>query len=251
MKFLLQTTNKSLCINTETYQMIEFCNDPKLNAHSFHSYDIYDKTDNFHEEHKDYIPIGSLEFVENWLRQFHGVEKLNPIEVPNVLRKPEFLLRKYKICPKEELSRTGRHFFKYVESLRTGFAGVGELTDIETRFELKNGLYVQSEPLDIVSEFRVIVLDDKILDVRCYDGVPFVFPDSVAIQKMVLTYMTDPKRPKAYTLDVAVTSWGTAILEVHPFVSVGTYGHYSSDLPYLYQHGIDYYKNTNKKLCQE
>lgn len=249
MKFLLQMESDFKFFSTDVYQMQEFCYDKKLNAHLLHSC-IKLTEINFEPNHKEYIPVGSLEFVSKWLHRFHNVEHLNPIEVPEVLRKPEFLLRKYAICPKEELPHMGRFFFKCVESLKRGFAGVGELSDIETRFELKNGLYVISEPIEIASEFRVIVLNDNILDIRCYDGNPLIFPDSTSIKKMVLTYMNDTKRPKAYTLDVAVTPIGTAILEVHPFVSVGTYGHYSSDLPFLYWHGIEYYKTINKKLSR-
>ena len=48
-------------------------------------------------------------------------------------------------------------------------------------------------------------------------------------------------------MDIAVLKNGrTIILEVHPVVSVGTYGYSSSELLNMYKNGIEYYCKTTK-----
>ena len=46
------------------------------------------------------IPVGTIEFVEGYLKNIYKIEKMNPIEVPKVLRREEFLCRNYKIVDK-------------------------------------------------------------------------------------------------------------------------------------------------------
>ena len=64
--------------------------------------------------------------------------------------------------------------------------------------------------------------------------------------------MRDQDRPKAYTMDIAVIrDRGTAILEVHPWVSVGLYGYmFGGSLPYCYRDGFEYYIKTNKEISE-
>lgn len=49
---------------------------------------------------------------------------------------------------------------------------------------------------------------------------------------------------KSYTLDVAVTPRGTLLLEVHNFVSCGTYEFCEKELIYMYRDGIDFLLNN-------
>ncbi len=53
-------------------------------------------------------------------------------------------------------------------------------------------------------------------------------------------------------MDIAVIrDRGTAILEVHPWVSVGLYGYmFGSSLPYCYRDGFEYYINSNKEISE-
>ena len=46
--------------------------------------------------------------------------------------------------------------------------------------------------------------------------------------------------PLSYTLDIAVTPRGTILLEVHNFVSCGTYGYCEKNLLDMYRNGIEY-----------
>ena len=68
--------------------------------------------DDFDERYKDAIPIGSVRFIEQYLRIFKGIERDNAIEVPLVLRTDEFLKRKYSIVSRDDIPRQGYYFIK-------------------------------------------------------------------------------------------------------------------------------------------
>ena len=211
--------------------------------------DIHDK-----ENLEKVIPVGSLDFVQMILSKIHNVNRMNPIEVPDVLREDRFLKRKYSIVPKNQLPKKGYYFTKYVSKLKvfsyTGMIETLQYTDEGKEPFLKEGLYQVSEVVNILSEYRCFVQNDKLVSINYYDGDCTVFPDITEVKAMVGNYMRDPDRPKAYTLDIVVIRGrGTAILEVHPWVSVGLYGYiFGSCLPYCYRDGFEYYINSNKEI---
>lgn len=211
------------------------------------------------EKLKEAIPVGSLDFVGTYLKYVYGIDNMNPIEVPKVLCREDFLRRMYSIIPlKELLTKKGFFFTKYASALKyfshTGLveqlsAGYGEYNNF-----LKEGYYVFSEVVDIMAEYRVFVLNDEIKAIQFYDGDPLVMPSSEELkqlQKMVMMYQMDNTRPMAYSLDVAILrentakGRGLAILECHPFACLGLYGFYSSSLPYCYRNGLDWYIKHN------
>lgn len=200
------------------------------------------------------ISVGSLDFVQMILSRIHNVNCMNPIEVPDVLREDRFLKRKYSIVPKNKLPKEGYYFTKYVSKLKvfshTGMIETLQYTDEGKEPFLKEGLYQVSEVVEILSEYRCFVQNDKLFAINYYDGDCTVFPDVTEIKSMIGNYMRDPDRPKAYTIDIAVIrDRGTAILEVHPWVSVGLYGYmFGSSLPYCYRDGFEYYINVNKEI---
>ena len=208
------------------------------------------------------IPIGTIQFVEGYLKNIKGIEKMNPIEVPSILRKEEFLCRDYKILDKDELMNIhGRYFCKYASHLKS-FSHLGDIDQLKYVDEgkepfLKDGLYVVSEIKDILAEYRVYVVDDEIKGIQFYDGYPTIMPTPTEIaklQKMINIYMLDNDRPKAYTMDIAIIKSNNVekrdlmIVEVHPFACVGLYGMYGGFLPYAYKQGLDYYLNINKPI---
>lgn len=89
-----------------------------------------------------------------------------------------------------------------------------------------------STPIDnIISEWRVFVFNDAIVDAKNYRGDFFVCPDEETVSNMVKAYKNSPR---AYTLDVAVTNEGkTVVIECHRFFSCGTYG-FGSGRPDIY-----------------
>ena len=56
---------------------------------------VLKQKEDFPIEFKDAIPLGTIEFTENYFKIFYGIEKENPIEIPPILRTYEFLKQKY------------------------------------------------------------------------------------------------------------------------------------------------------------
>lgn len=202
----------------------------------------------------DIIPVGDLDFIKNFLLKVYNINNMNPIEVPLVLRKKEFLKRDYKILDKNDLPKNGYYFTKYVSKLKifshTGMIESLQYTNNNKNEFLKDGLYQVSEVVDIISEYRIFVHNDKIIGINYYDGNFTIMPNIEEINNMINEYKKDIDRPKAYTIDIAIIKdRGTAILEIHPFVSVGLYGYmFSESLLYCYRDGFEYYKKINKKI---
>lgn len=205
-----------------------------------------ERADSAEEFGADYIPIGDIPFVEGWLRKNYG-KSMEPIEVPECLRKEEFLKRMYYFVEKKDLPFQSRqkYFVKNVSGLKVFNSALYEGT-MPGWNALPDGQYLVSEWLNILSEFRIFVFHDEILSIQPYLGMPLMFPDAEKIKSMVKEYEKDPGRPKAYTMDVAVSKHKdgvihTVILEVHPFVSCGLYGFCSTEIPDMLEEGIHYY----------
>lgn len=244
MKFIIQT-NQGVVNTTEELNLI---NELKSGESKLvHSYILSDTSlrDDV-QDIADYIPVGSIGFLEDHLKKYHNVEKMTPIEVPKELRTYEFLRRKYFIINcLDELPDSGYWFIKKVDRLKE-FTSLGVPSIYKD--SLPEGKYTVSEFVDIVSEYRVMVSNTVIVGVQHYDGEPLIFPDVNVLQSMVKAYSESKERPLAYSLDVAVTEGGaTVVLEVHPFASLGTYGFSGERLMKMYAWGYEYYKKTNKR----
>lgn len=177
-----------------------------------------------------YIPVGSIKFVEEVLRLAHNIPHLTPIGIPaELLSHPEWLERKIVFADSIQEApkifsdlNTERLFIKSADHVKTDF------TDIYSR---KNTLptttdsVMFSEEIPIVSEWRAFVFRQSLADIRHYSGDPWLIPD-----KFTLLSMIDALGQKypAYTLDAAVisreNSFRTVVIEVHNFISCGTYG---------------------------
>lgn len=200
---------------------------------------------------KGIIPVGSIEFVKEYLR-IYGISELNPIEVPKALQTKEFLKRDYSIVSYKEIPKDGNYFIKDVSKLKQ-FSFSGNMDSLFQNYSDKlndSHLYQVSENVEIVSEYRCFIHNDKIVCINHYDGDPTIFPDISTLNKMICMYMFDKERPKAYSLDIAIIKdKGTAVIEVHPWVSVGLYSYlFGSDLPYCYADGLQYYLDYNKPI---
>ena len=80
------------------------------------------------------VPVGSIEFVEAYLRKMYGIEKMVPLLVPIQLDIPEYLGRKDAlVCSKSELrdkaSEWGAEevFLKSASQLKCDYTGVYDI----------------------------------------------------------------------------------------------------------------------------
>ena len=176
--------------------------------------------------HRDYVPVGSVEFVTEFLGHFYGLIP-KPINVPEELFGIEFTQR--KIFNGTEKDFKGRLFVKSNDKIKSI---TGILNETES-YDLPVGNYQFSDVISIESEWRVFVYQDKLVGLQNYSGDFTKFPDVHKIEEMIKAYKN---APIAYTLDVGVgksqyhKKYGfflgndTFIIEVHDFFSCGLYG---------------------------
>ena len=209
---------------------------------------------------KGLIPIGTIEFVTKYLANTEDFKTEVPIEIPKYLQTEEFLHRDYKIVTSDKVPRQGEFFLKDVSQLKCFGSLVDTLwLDIDRLFtpidenkfstELRldsNHLYQVSSKLDIKSEYRVYVINNKISNIINYNGDVTLFPDISIINKANLLIEYNEKWLKSYTIDIAVGYFGTALLEIHNFTSVGLYSTlWGANLVDAYIDGIHYLLNDN------
>lgn len=223
MKFLLQTINKKL-VHDFTFELTR--------CEEYHKWIEDPITLRYHEgvdfsqiKHPDfYVPVGSVEFVSNYLKTFYpeASKALVPLNVPEVLF-PFAGRNIVNVNNPEDWDKFSDYALVFAKSLDTikhpqnGFFGLPD-------FARCKGFQV-SEPIDLMSEWRVFVFQDSILDCRCYQGNHFAYPDPQVIKNMVSAYMLSGTAPKTYTLDIGVTIKGeTVVVECHRFFSCGLYG---------------------------
>lgn len=207
------------------------------------------------EDDKDkYVPIGTLQFVGEWLKQAYNIKNINPIEIPEILRTKEFLKRDYRIVSFDEIPRKGYYFLKDVSVLKT-FSYTGMMEELNFNLLDKTHLYQVSSILNVRSEYRVYVIDDNIEAIEQYDGMPldvcdvrYIIDRGLLIKAKSL-YELQKDHPKSYTIDLMVGDFGTAICEIHPFISVGLYTTlWGFNLLKAYRDGIDYVIQHNTQL---
>lgn len=211
-------------------------------------------------DNKGMIPVGTIEFVTKYLRNTENFDREIPVEIPKYLQTEEFLKREYNIVTWNKIPRTGKFFLKDVTKLKNfGEIVDAKYYDIDDIFSINNtdntdyslklsrdSYYQVSSILPIKSEYRVYVICNEIVAIANYNGDTLIFPDTKLLQKAVLLIQYNEKYLQSYTIDVAVGNFGTAILEIHNFTSVGLYTTlFGDNLATAYIDGIRYLLNDN------
>ena len=201
------------------------------------------------------IPVGSLDFVREFLRINYEIPNMYPIEIPKELRLPHLLNREYQLLDYRDVETlTGKKFLKYASELKV-FSYWDDIQTLVKNNYIKPGIYVVSELVDIAAEYRVFVHRDKIVGIQFYDGNPLELLSNEnlkRVQEMVLRYSRNNNRPMSYTLDVAILEDGNiSIIEIHPWCSVGLYGCSGGFLPDAYIDGFKWYVQHNTPLLAD
>lgn len=167
--------------------------------------------------HKDYVPIGSVEFVNEFLNHFYG-NKLRPINVPSELI--SFAGRSLYNGNADTIASlpNGKWFVKSNDNVKS-FSEVLTIDDNRV-WKIPRGDYQISSVVDIKSEWRAFVYDNELVGLSNYSGDFKIFPNVNTINKMIEAYES---APIAYTLDVGINSDCTFVIECHQFISVGLY----------------------------
>ena len=215
-KFLIQSEN-GIPLHDFGFQMIEACKYKNWYTNGKdYFYELAEHIWDF--DASDYIPIGSVEFVHDFLERYHNVFNVKPINIPEELFNFECLKRQVYYQYGTELNQTDHKLFVKSCDKVKGFAGVIKPNEIN----LTLGNYLVSEVIDIDSEWRAFVYNRELVGLQNYSGDFMMWPNTDSILRMIHLYNDCPP---AYTLDIGINrEVGTFLIEVHNFYSCGLYG---------------------------
>jgi len=171
----------------------------------------------FKSFHKNYVPVGSVEFVCAYLDVFYDI-------VPQQINVPEEL---FGFAGRVIFNDSEKNFEKNLNSYGKWFAKSNNKIKyfakvVDENTVLEAGNYQFSELIDIDSEWRCFVYNNKLVGLQNYSGDFTKFPNVNTINIMIYSYT--PNAPIAYTLDVLINSMGTYVMECHSMFSTGLYG---------------------------
>ena len=159
-----------------------------------------------------------------------GVEKMGE-SMPKTIDYPEslknFLGRKiWQSTLGEVRNSTNKVFIKPVEhKLFTGFVFDCSWPSRKRVVTIPDDTAVWvSECIEMDSEYRCIILYGEIIDVRRYKGDWSKVPDREVVENAVKCFEDSGEAPACYTLDFAVNSIGTMLVEANDGFSFGHYG---------------------------
>lgn len=184
----------------------------------------------------DVLPIGSVEFIREFMRVTSIPEPENisyPIEISHLLHR--------SVKMQQVGSILGRHFVKPVETkIFTGFIydcmqNPRELEPHDKeQFDVLMGLPAEtkvwvSEPVKFVSEWRYYIIDGRIIGKARYDpdgADDAPEPDAIILEIAIRSLTTIGGKPiGAYALDMGVLDSGeTALVECNDAWAIGLYG---------------------------
>jgi hypothetical protein len=212
-KFLIQTINKEITFDFSFHLIEAIKYNNWYQNEKIYDYILSDKI----EQHEEFIPVGSLEFVFEYINKYYNLNKENikPINIPHLLCKHEYLQREVFIANKNNIKISQEMFVKSNTKYKS-FADI--IKDTES---IPEDEYLISELIDIDSEWRGFVQNNKLVGLNNYSGDFKLFPNIQIIEQMINDYKDSPL---SYTIDIGVNNNGTFLIEVHPFVSCGLYG---------------------------
>lgn len=207
MKFLIE----KLKYNDFIYTLKEAIEYNKWLGHNDMNY-IEIGIDHISTVGNNYIPVGSVEFVSEYIFHYFNL-KVKPINIPDSLLKYDYTGR--YVFNGTEKDIKGEVFVKSREVIK-GLTGILS--------EAPKGDYQISSIIDIDSEWRSFVHNNQLVGLQHYSGDFTKFPNVEQIKKMIKTYQKNA--PVAYTLDVGILNKTnkTVVIEVHDFFSCGLYG---------------------------
>src|ERR1035437_1867273 len=234
MKFLIQKINGKV-VHDFSFTLLEsirfnnwFHNNNDMKFKFINTFDVIEPNDiypmPFKPYHKKYIPVGSVDFVTDYLIHFYNLNP-KPINVPEELF--NYTNRHIFNGTEKDLKGHGKSFVKSNDKIKN-FTVI-----VEDYHELPTGNYQISEIIDIDSEWRAFVYQNKLVGLQNYSGDFTMFPNVWIINSMIAAYKS---APIAYTLDIGVFNvCDTFVIEVHPMISVGLYGFADhSILPHMF-----------------
>ena len=234
MKFLIQTIDKKI-VHDFSFALIQ-----AANYHNWLSKGSIKIRFTENDLIKGYTPIGSNEFVHAYMEKFLG-RSPNPINIPDELLDQYYTHRVVFNGTNADIS--GHKFIKSNDRIK-GYIGI--INTDENPFVLQSiplGNYQISDVVEIESEWRCFVYQNKLVGLQNYSGDFTKFPQVEKILWMIKAY--EKSAPIAYTLDVGINYGSPFVIDVHNFYSCGLYGFANYKiLPLMFNRW--YYEYSNK-----
>ena len=104
---------------------------------------------------------------------------------------------------------------------------VSDIMDLMSSNHLPDDLVVTiQEPVDFIAEWRVFVMEGRILNISHYTGEPAFFPDLQPIRSFLDDYNGQPDRFCAYGADFGILGRNgrTVLIELNDSFALGSYG---------------------------
>lgn len=186
----------------------------------------------------EWCPVGTVEFVERYLRLYFGDEvadnAMKPLNIPEELFKlsGRDLIVNEQVTEDLKFKYPDKYFIKDNDRIKNVFNGPMYISEA-IEHGLKN-IQIQNIVDNIDSEWRVFIHNGMPLDVKNYSGNPFLFPDVKYIKKCV-EKMSDTLKEGTIDVYVDEKTNKTYVVEAHKFFSCGLYGFSdSATLPIMY-----------------
>jgi len=217
-RFLIQTINKEITHDFSFHLIEAIKYNNWFQNERIYDYDLVNEMIGFNA--LNYIPIGSVEFVQEFLSDFHGIKNVKPLNIPINLRNKHFTKREIITVNNHKEPLKKKWFVKSDDKIK-GFTDILNHGSI-----LPAGNFMLSELINIQSEWRAFIYNDKLVGLQNYAGDFTLFPDIKLMEEMIIANNHwNYDENSAYTLDVGINNEnGTFIIECHDFFSCGLYG---------------------------
>ena len=272
MKFLIQRIDGNIVhdFNLELLMAIKYGNwrEPESMSYIMCEYSELEKMSLQYPDIYEYVPSGSIEFVEAFLKLYINEDaELLPINVPNLginitshVKTITFtgnVDKDYKALSNAFDFGLSILYLKSTSKLKAVENGLYDLN--RGREVLKNlrGTYqVREQIRNLVNEFRIFVFKDEVESIVKYRTnniyeryLPSERLVTGLISEIRRTGLVDGETPNAYSFDLWTDNNDSVYFgEAHEFYSTGLYGF--SDYrktPYMFYQSWQFIKNRNKK----
>ena len=255
MQFLIQTDANGQFKDVNTLTVFNIVKDlTKIQPYSSYTqlpYPTYamnnflSETESWPKDFKSYIPIGDINFTNNWFETFYN-KKLKPYTVPNVINNPNImgLERNYEIINNCSEYVTEECFLQDAENIK-GFTFKGILTKEEAeKINLLKTKIIASNYLDIKSEWRFFIHKGTIKYFGYKKGDILRLPLMSTVKESIKSYeswVPDENKLDSYIMDFAYTEQGaTVLIKIAPVLTANLYGFKDPILLDMYKNNIDF-----------
>ena len=199
MKFLLQTINNAIA-HDFVFEITQAKHYYDWLGRDLH-YVFTDENIPITKYPDEFIPIGSVEFVSNYIKQYYpnAINSILPLNVPECLF--SYAGRKIvNVLKPEDMNKFNDKYLFATALYTKSLLKIKDVYNGPIDYRPNKDIYVNyqvSEYIDIDSEWRVFVFKNEIQHIANYSGDCTIFPNINIIKEMIKVYSNN-EAPVAY-----------------------------------------------------